>query len=89
LFIIVHNNYHKKFLIWLLLWWYIMDKDKKVCQSQKGKEGEGGTMSAAATNYVYKAVVKGSEKQVPQISKEKLEAFKAIVEQYKRKNNNQ
>lgn len=39
-------------------------------------------MSAVAANYVYSVKVKDEKKQVPPMSKEKLEAYKAAVEKY-------
>lgn len=50
----------------------------------KNRRGDG-RMAASAANYVYKAVIKGNEKSVPPISKEKLASFKVAVDKYLRK----
>ena len=60
-----------------------MDKERVEQQDQR-KKGDDN-MSAAASNYVYKAVVKGNEKPIPPICKEKLDSFKATVEKFTRK----
>lgn len=51
----------------------------------KSKDKEGDIMSAAATNFVYRVgCAKKTEKKVPAISKEKMEAFKADIAKYRR-----
>lgn len=54
-------------------------------KKKKNDKKGGDTMSATASSYAYKAVIKGNEKQVPPMSKEKLASFKATVEKYVRK----
>ena len=43
-------------------------------------------MSATATKYIYKAVVKDKGKEVPPISKAKLKSFSDAVKKYTKSN---
>lgn len=58
--------------------------DKKINKRMKKKEGDD-TVSAVANKCEYTVIVKGKEKEVPAITKERLDYLKTAVDKYLKK----
>ena len=59
------------------------DDNNAIIPETDVKKGDD-TVSAVATNYVYKVIVKDTTKPEPTLSKEKLESYKATISKYRK-----